>query len=195
MSKKVSKEVILTDVRCGYVFLANPNKHGKYSVQPLLARGSAQYKKAMLCMKSVFVEAFGEDEWARKGRYQLAIRDGDNDAVNSGDPKEGEEYRDHFFFNAKNNKKPAIRNKHNQPATEEEIEELARSGNWFHVKIAFVSHPKHDDGGKAGVAAYIQSVMLRKAGEPLGGTMADDGSDFEEFAEEGGTDEFDDDDL
>ncbi len=192
MSKKASKEVILTDVRCGFVFLANPNKDGKYALQPLLPRGSKQYKAAMGCLKSVFIEAFGEDEWARKGKYQLAIRDGDNDAVNGGDPKEGEEYRDHFFFNAKNNRKPAIRNKANQPASEEEIEELGRSGNWFHLKIAFVSHPPID-GGKPGVAAYVQSVMLRKAGEPLGGAMADNGSDFEEFAEaDDDSDDFDD---
>ena len=190
--KKASKKTILKDVRCSYVYLENANKDGKYSVQGLLQKGSTQYKQAFSAMKEVFIQAFGEQEWARKGYYNLALRDGDADPHAGGEPREGEEYRNHVFFNASNKRKPGIRNRKNQEPSESEMEELCFSGAYFHLSVTFASYPAID-GGKPGIGCYVNNVMLRQAGERLDGSVSA-ASEFEEFAEEGEeTDDFDDD--
>lgn len=180
---KASKKVILQNVRCSFVYLTNTNKNDKYSIQPLMEKGSENYKRAAAAQKQVFIDAFGEAAWKKKGSYNLAIRDGDADQKNGGEPRDGEEYRGMCFLNANSSKKPGIANKSNEPADEDDIEEYCYSGAYFHVSLNFYSFPKPDDGGKPGVAVGLSNVMLRKKGERLDGSMSAV-SEFAEFAEE-----------
>lgn len=190
---KASKKVILIDVRCSYVYLRDTNKNDKYSLQPLIEKGSANYKKAMATQKAVLEEAFGADAWKKKGKYKLAIRDGDADLENGGEPRDGEEYRNVVFFNANSGRKPGIVNRNNEPADKDELEEYCYSGAHFHVSVNFYAFPG-EEGGKPGIAVGLQNVMLRKKGDRLDGSVAAT-SEFAEFAEESDSDEFDDEDF
>lgn len=189
---KASKKIILQDVRCSYVYLKETNKNGKYSVQVLVEKGTDNYKKLMAAQKAVFIEAFGEEAWKKKGQYNLPVRDGDADQKNGGEPRDGEEFRNVVFANVNGNRKPGIVNKNNEPADEDDMTEYCYSGAYFHVSMNLYAFPKPDDGGKAGVAAGLGNVMLRKKGDRLDGSVAAT-SEFANFAEES-SDEFDDED-
>lgn len=192
---KASKKVILQDVRCSYVYLSDTNKNDKYSVQPLIEKGTANYKKAMQAQKDVFIEAFGEAAWKKKGQYNLALRDGDADEKNGGEARDGEEYRNVIFCNANSSRKPGIVNRSNEPADEDDLEEYAYSGAYYHVSLNFYAFPKPDDGGKPGIAVGLQNVMLRKKGDRLDGSVAAT-SEFADFAEESDSDDgFEDEDF
>ncbi len=191
--KKASKKVILKDVRCSYVYINNTNKHDKYGVQALLANGSPQLKKAQQTLKAVFCEAFGEAEWAKKGRYQICLRDGDNDAVNGGDAKDGDEYRGHWFMNASNKSKPGVVNRKLEEPTEMEMDELGFSGAYFNLSLTMSAHPAIDSG-KPGVACYLNNVQLNRAGDRLDGSVAAS-SEFEAFGSDDDDDGFGDDDF
>lgn len=189
---KASKKIILQDVRCSYVYLKETNKNGKYSVQVLVEKGTDNYKKLMAAQKAVFIEAFGEEAWKKKGQYNLPVRDGDADQKNGGEPRDGEEFRNVVFANVNGNRKPGIVNKNNEPADEDDMTEYCYSGAYFHVSMNLYAFPKPDDGGKAGVAAGLGNVMLRKKGDRLDGSVAAT-SEFAKFTEES-SDEFDDED-
>lgn len=191
--EKASKKVILQNVRCSYVYLESVNKNDKYSVQPLIEKDSANYKKIVAAQKEVFIQAFGEAAWKKKGSYNLAIRDGDADQKNGGEPRDGEEYRDVIFLNANSSRKPGIVNRKLEPADEDDMDEYAYSGAYFHVSINLYAFPQPEDGGKAGIAAGLGNVMLRKKGDRLDGSIAAT-SEFADFAEDS-DDDFDDDDL
>lgn len=191
---KASKKVILQDVRCSYVYLQDTNKNDKYSLQPLIEKGSANYKKIMAAQKEVFIEAFGEEAWKKKGQYNLPVRDGDADQKNGGEARDGEEYRNTVFLNVNGSRKPGVVNRSNEPADEDDMEEYGYSGAFFHVSINLYAFPKPDDGGKAGVAAGLGNVMLRKKGDRLDGSVAAT-SEFADFADESDDDEFEDEDF
>lgn len=192
---KANKKVILQDVKCSYVYLNKTNKNGKYSVQPLIEKGSANYKKIMQAQKEVLIEAFGEKAWKTKGKYKLAVRDGDADIENGGEPKEEEHYRDVVFLNVNNDKKPGVVNRRNEPATDEDIESYGYSGCYFHVSVNLYSFDsKKDDANKPGIGAGLVNVMLRKEGDRLDGSVSavDEFSEFAEDDEIDSSDEWDD---
>ena len=85
-----------------------------------------------------------------------------------------------YFFNANNKKKPGIRNRNNDPANPDEIQEYCYSGAYFHVSVDFYGF-KGD--GKDGVAVGLNYIMLRKPGDRLDGRSTAE-SDFAEFAED-----------
>lgn len=188
--KKSSQKVILQDVRCSYVCLSRTNKHGKYSLQPLIPKDSDNYKKIMSAQKKVLIDAFGADAWERKGKFKLPVRDGDADLFNGGEPREGDEYRDVVFLNANNAQLPGIVNRANEPADEQDLAELAYSGAYMHVSITLYAYSS-TDGGKDGIGAGLNNVMLRKKGDRLDGSVSAT-SEFSEFADSE-LDDFDDD--
>lgn len=183
---KASKKIILQDVRCSYVYLKETNKNDKYSVQVLVDKDSPNYKKLMSAQKEVFIEAFGEEAWKKKGQYNLPVRDGDADQKNGGEPRDGEEFRNAVFANVNGNRKPGIVNKNNEPADEVDMYEYCYSGAYFHISITLYSFPKPDDGGKPGIAAGLGNVMLRKKGDRLDGSLVatTEFADFVDFAED-----------
>lgn len=182
-------KIILQNVRCSYVFVQNPRKKeggedGKYGVQILLPKDDPQVKKLNSIVKKTLVEKFGEEATKKLGKFKLPVRDGD-------DERDGEEYEGVFFMNANSGKKPGIVNRNNEPADQDDIEELCYSGAYFHVSINVYAF-KSTDGGKPGVALGLNNLMLRKKGERLDGSV----SATSEFADFGSSDDdFDDDDF
>lgn len=190
---KTNKKVILQDVRASYVYLDKPNKNGKFSMQLLIDKKSPNYKRAMVCQQEALEEAFGADAWKKKGKYKLALRDGDADLENGGEARDGEEYHNVIFCNANNSRKPGVVNRNNEPADEDDMEKYAYSGAYFHASISFYSFAG-EDGSKPGIAVSLNNVMLRKAGPRLDGSTSAK-SEFEEFAEEGDDDDSEDEDF
>lgn len=189
---KASQKVILENVRGSYVYLDQVSaKSGKYGMQVLMDKDGAAYKKAKKAHDKVLAEAFGEKALKQPGKYKFALRDADEEG------REGAEYGNVIFFNANNNKKPGLVNRNNEPADADDIEEYCYSGAYFHVSVTFASYPARD-GGKPGVGAYVNNVMLRKKGERLDGSASatNDFADFADFADDvDESDDFDDDDL
>lgn len=181
MGNKVSKTVILKDTRCSFVFITNPNKSGKFQVQPLVEKDSALHKKLDKLQLKLLREAFGEK--AKPGKYKLPLRDGD-------DEREEEEYQGMMFFNANSGDAPGIVNRKGQPATEEDLKEMGYSGCYFHISCTWYNFDAQD-GGKPGIAVGLNNVMLREPGPRLDGRKSAE-SEFSEFADE--SDDWDDDD-
>lgn len=187
-------KIILQDVRCSYVYVAHQRKNkdngdpGGYGVQVLLAKNDPQLKKLNNLVKKVLTEKFGAEATKKLGKYKLPVRDGD-------DERDGEEYNGMMFMNANKSAKkgkPGLVNRNNEPADEDDIEELCYSGAYFHVSINIFAF-KATDGGKPGVGLGLNNVMLRKKGDRLDGSVAAT-SEFAEFGDDS-VDDFDDDDF
>lgn len=183
-------KMILQNVRCSYVFIQEPRmkengEKGNYSMQILLPKNDPQVKKVKKLIDQALEEKHGADAVKKKGRYKLPLRDGDEE-------RDGEEYEGMYFMNANGGKKPGIVNRENEPADQDDLEELCFSGAYFHVSVNFYGFAAKD-GGKPGVAVGLNNVMLRKKGERLDGSIAAT-SEFENFAEED-EDEFADEEL
>jgi len=184
-------KMVIQNVRCSYVYVANPRKDkedgssGGYGTQILLAKNDAQAKKLKGLIKKVLIEAVGEDAAKKLGKFKLPLRDGD-------DERDGEEYEGMYFMNANAGKKPGIVNRSNEPADQDDIEEYCYSGAYFHVSVNIYFF-KAKDGGKPGIALGLNNVMLRKKGDRLDGSVAAT-EDFADFADDGaGDDDFDED--
>lgn len=185
---KVSKKIILQDVRGSYVHILQPRKKddgtdGNYGMQVIIPKDHPQAEKLRKLQLLALKEAFGDKALKTKGKYKLPLRDGD-------DERDEEEYENCFFLNANGNRKPGIVNRNNEPADIDDIEELCYSGAYFHVSITLYAFPSRD-GGKPGIAVGLNNVMLRKAGDRLDGSTTA-ASDFADYAED--DDDFDDDD-
>ena len=182
-------KIILQNVRCSYVYVAQPRKNkedgssGGYGIQILLPKSDPQLKKLNSLVKKVLAEAKGEDALKKMGMYKLPVRDGDEE-------RDGEEYEGMMFMNANSGKKPGIVNKNNEPADQDDIEEYCYSGAYFHVSVN-VYFFKAKDGGKPGVALGLNNVMFRKKGDRLDGSV-NATSEFADFADD--SDDFGDDD-
>lgn len=187
--KKVSKKIILENVRCSYVFVDQPrdqkdddgNVTGKnYSIQPLIKKKSKLAKKLQKLQEQIAKEAFGEK--VKLGMLKMPLRDGDEE-------REGEEYEKHFFMNANGNRKPGIVNPQGEKADQDDIEELCYSGAYFHVSVNLYAFERK---GNKGVAVGLNNVMLVKEGERLdGATNAT--SEFADYAKDSDDDDGDDD--
>lgn len=186
---KASEKMVVQNVRGSYLFAVSPRKkdngdNGGYGVKVLIQKDDPQLKKLNALIKRVFIAAFGEAELKKKAKYKLPIRDAEEEG------EDGEEYENVVFFNANNKqRKPGIVNRNNEPADQEDIDELCYSGAYFHVSCNFYSFPAKD-GGKPGIAVGFNNLMLRKKGERLDGTSSAS-SDFENYADN--LEDFDDD--
>lgn len=181
-------KMILQNVRGSFVFVDQPRKKengeaGNYGMQVLLPKDDPQVKKFKKLVDQALEEKHGSQAVGKKGRFKLPLRDGDEE-------RDGEEYEGMYFFNANAGKRPGIVNRNNEPADQDDIEELCFSGAYFHVSINVYGFDAKD-GGKPGVAVGLNNVMLRKKGERLDGSVPAT-SDFQEYAEDG-DDDFDDD--
>ncbi len=182
-------KMILQNVRGSFVFVQQPRKNtdgtdGNYGIQVLISKDDPQVKKFEKLVDQALAEKHGEQAIKKKGRYKLPLRDGDEE-------RDGEEYENMYFFNANGGKKPGIVNRNNEPADQDDLEELCYSGAYFHISVNVYGF-EAKDGGKPGVAVGLNNVMLRKKGERLDGSVAAT-SEFADLAE--GDDDFEDDDL
>lgn len=178
-------KIILQNVRGSYVFVNSPRKKdngqdGGYSIQVLLPKNDPQVKKFKKLVDEALEEKHGAAAVAKKGRYKLPLRDGDEE-------RDTPEYEGMYFFNANSGRKPGIVNRNNEPADQDDIDEYCYSGAYFHVSVNLYGYDAKD-GGKPGVAVGLNNVMLRKKGERLDGTVAAT-NEFAEFAEENDDDD------
>lgn len=193
----MSVKLILKDVRCSYVFVHEPRPDSKndegdtvkggYGIQVLPEKGSADAKKIKKAIKQVLIDAVGEAKAKKLGKFKLPLRDGDEE-------RDGDEYDGYYFMNCNTYKgrKPGLVNRQNETPTEEDIEELCYSGAYFIVSITLY-YFDGSRGGKAGVGARLDNVMLRKKGERLDGAVAAR-DEFADYAEDSDDDDDDDDD-
>jgi len=93
-------------------------------------------------------------------------------------------------MNANSDRKPGIVNRNNEPADQDDIEELCYSGAYFHASVNFYGF-KAKDGSKPGVAVGLNNVMLRKKGDRLDGSVSAT-SEFADYAEGDSDDDIDD---
>ena len=180
-------KMILQNVRCSFVFVTQPRKKddgtdGKYGVQIVISKDDPQVKKFNKLVDQALEEKHGTQALKKKSRYKLPLRDGDEE-------RDGEEYENMYFFNANGGKKPGIVNRNNEPADQDDIDELCYSGAYFHISVNVYGFDAKD-GGKPGVAVGLNNVMLRKKGERLDGSVAAT-SEFEDYAEDGMDDDDD----
>jgi len=187
--KKQSKtSVVFKNVRCGYVYVARENKKGSWGIRVMIPNDDEkQIKNARRAIKAAAVAKFGSD--VKLGRLKTPLRDANAEEFDE------EFMQDIMFFNANSaDRKPGIVNRFNKPASKEEIDELCFSGAYFHVTVNFYGFSnKDDETGQTskGVAAGLGNVMLRKAGERIGGgTSATD--DFANYADDSDDDDMDD---
>ena len=179
-------KVILEKVRCSYVYIDKTNKHGKYSLQPLIEKGSALEKKFQKAVMEVLTDKFGEAAAKKLGKYKLPLRDGDEE-------RDGDEYQGMSFLNANSAKRPGILNKNKEEADQDDLEEYAYSGAIFNVSVNLYPF-ESTEGGKPGVAVGLNNVMLVKKAERLDGTVSAS-KEFEDFEVADEDDDFDDDEL
>lgn len=173
---KVSKKLILENVRCSYVNVVEKNQFGNYSIQPIIEKGTKQHKGIVKIVNDILSEAFGPESLKKKGRYKLPVRDGDDEIENN---DKGEEVANCIFFNANNSKrKPGVVKYYSaqdevKNADPDDIEELCFSGAYFNLSLSFYNFtPDKEKGGKPGVAVGLNSVMLLKKGKRLDGSVA-----------------------
>jgi hypothetical protein len=181
--KRVSETIILNNVRCSFVFATKTNKHEKYQIQPLIPKDSELAKKLKAAQTRIAKAAFGDA--VKAARLKLPLRDGDEE-------RDGNEYEGMYFLNANSGNPPGIVNRFGKAASDVEIDEQCYSGAVFTVSISLYSFDSKD-GGKPGVAAGFNNLMLRGGkGERMDGRKSAV-SEFAEFTEDGDSDdEFDD---
>lgn len=173
-------KVIIENVRCSYVFVRerrksdDPNKEGKFSIQPIIPKDHPQIKQIKKAIKAAATEKFGD---VKMTMLKLPLRDGDEE-------RDSEEYNGCYFLNANSAKRPGIMNRDNQTPDLEDLEDYCYSGARFHVSVNFYAY---NFEGKKGVAVGLNNVMLVGKGERLdGSTSASD--DFKAYS----NDEFED---
>jgi len=186
--KKKSKTMVtFKNVKLGYVYAARQNKKGGYGVRVMIPNDDEkQLKAARRAIKAAAIAKFGSD--VKLGRMKTPLRDANEEEFDE------DFMKDIMFFNANGDKKPGIVNRFNKTASEKDIEELCYSGAIFHVTVNFYGFDAVDEetGQKSkGVAAGLGNIMLRSAGERIGGgTVATD--DFANYADESDDDDMDD---
>lgn len=192
----MAEKMTLENVRCSYVYILEPkkssgDKKGKFGIQPILdkKKDRDKIKEFQRKVRKVLVDKVGEEKAKKTGKYKLPLRDGDAD-------RDEPEYEGCFFVNVNGSekKRPGVVNRFNRPPSQEEIEEMCYSGATFTVSFNLFWFPAAEEGGKAGVGAGLNNVMLRKKGERLDGTISAE-NDFADYADdaeddEGGFDDF-----
>lgn len=169
------QKMIVKNVIGVYPFLTEPRKNqdgssGKYSLCCILKKDDPQIEQIKRAIVMVAKEKFGEK--VKLQAIKLPLRDGDAE-------KDGDEFKNSYFFNANSGNKPQIVNRFNEKATEQDLEEYCYSGATFHVSISFYAF---DNQGNRGVACGLNNVMLRKKTEHIGGGASAQ-SEFAEFAD------------
>lgn len=192
MSEKSTK-VVLRKVRGSYVYADKPNKNGKYGIKVLIPKkDKVQLAAIRKAIKLAAEKKFGSD--VKLARLKTPLRDPEEEEF------DGKEYKGMMFFNANSStKRPGIaivRNGRPEPADEDDIEEYCYSGAYFTVSVTFYGfEPKPGEGGKPGVAAGFNNLLIGKHGERLDGTIAasDDFADYADDFDADDDEDFDDD--
>lgn len=153
--------------------------NGKFMTNVLIPKEEKETVKAIKEAIEAGKKLAIVSKWGGKEpkKLDLPLRDGDE--------KDDEVYADHFYVNAKCNKRPGIVGKNKQPIVDEEE---MYSGVWAVVSVTFYGY---DVSGNRGVACGLNNVMKFKDDAPLGGRVSAE----TDFADVDFGDDFDDDDL
>ena len=175
-----NSKMILQNVRCAFISIDRPKRGsmgGKYSVQIILPNSDKQLAAMRSKAKDVALEEFGS---SALGKVTMPFRNGDTE-------REEAHYKGTHYMSANSPRKPGIVNRFNIPATDEDMEELAYSGAYYHLSVTLFTYVNE---GKKGVGVGLNHVMLLGGGQRLDGrtTAAED---FASLAES--PDGFDDD--
>ena len=179
-------KLILKNVRASFLKVITPrettddegNVKKNYEICIIIKKKDPQAKLVDRMAKYFARAEFGQN--VKFGRLKMIPRDGDEE-------RDGEEFEDTVFFNARSKLKPGIINRYGQEPTQEELDELCVSGCYFNVSVKIFPY-RHAAGN--GVSAQLHNIMLWEEGERLDG-HASASKDFEGMTEESPDDDFD----
>lgn len=165
MNKKARKDVTVVNVRGRYLNLLEANDNDKYQMQLIIPKDHDQMGALREAIANVSKEAFGES--VNLKTLAKPLRDADKETEELG-KNHGEAAEGCMIMNARNGRQPKIvvgEGGKRRLATEAELKALCYDGAYFHVSVTFFPY---DTEGNRGIGAGLNSVMLYKAGDPLG---------------------------
>lgn len=163
--------VIFGPCRLSYVhvfekYSPEDGSEGKYQTNILIPKSEKKTIKVLQDAIQAAKKAAITSKWSGKEpkKLDMPLRDGDE--------KDDEVYEDHFYLNAKSNKRPGIVDRNREPITDEEE---VYSGCWAIVSVTFYGY---DVSGNRGVACALNNIMKWKDDEAFGGQVSAE-TDFE----------------
>ncbi|PHS61163.1 MAG: hypothetical protein COB09_18410 [Thalassobium sp.] len=170
-------------VRSSFMFVRElqEDEHGnkKCKTGILLPKSdTATFKKMVKAVNAAGQKKFGSKFNVKTTNKNVPFRDGDKLAKDP-DSSVGKEAKGHWVLTAIGYKLPDIQNRKNEKIIDDdEIEETARSGNYFLISVTFKGFEK---GGNSGVRTELNNIMYVKEGEALDGSMSGE-DEFREHA-------------
>lgn len=127
---------------------------------------------------------FGKEVKVKGRKFSYPLRDGDEELEDG--ELEGDQYKKHYFLNARSYKLPQIADDEGKRVIDnDELDEIVVSGFHYHFSITFKGFEVE---GNKGVRVELNNIMYVKEGERLdGGTSAEE--DFAEFANDSDDDD------
>jgi len=170
----MSTKVVTGTVRFTYFSALSARKNemnGKeeFSTQVLVPKSDTETVKALKAAAKAALDAKFGDKIPPK--IKSPLRDGDTETKGDGSLL-GDEYKGHFFFNAKAQKKPgAVDSNGNDLIGKDDIV----SGDFGRLSLNAYAY---DQAGNRGVSFGINHIMLEKKGTPLGIAKSSAADDF-----------------
>ena len=170
-------------VRSSFMFVRElqEDEHGnkKCKTGILLPKSDkATFKKMVKAVNAAGQKKFGSKFNVKNTNKNVPFRDGDKLAKDP-DSSVGKEAKGHWVLTAIGYKLPDIQSRKNEKIIDDdEIEEVARSGNYFLISVTFKGFEK---GGNSGVRTELNNIMFVKEGDPLDGSMSGE-DEFKEHA-------------
>lgn len=170
----MSTKVVTGTVRFSYFSALSArinemNGKEEFSTQVLVPKSDTETVKALKAAAKAALDAKFGDKIPPK--IKSPLRDGDTETKGDGSSL-GEEYKGHFFFNAKAQKKPgAVDSNGNDLIGKDDIV----SGDYGRLSLNAYAY---DQAGNRGVSFGINHIMLEKKGTPLGVAKSSAADDF-----------------
>ncbi|MCH8821309.1 DUF2815 family protein [Patescibacteria group bacterium] len=193
MTKQNPAKVITGKCRSTFMFTEElrpdekyPDRAHRCSTGILISKKDKNTIKAIeKAIKAAAIKKFGADIKVKSRKFDYPLHDGD-EALEDGD-RDGEEYKNHYYLNAKAYKIPGLVDTDAQKVPFDEREEYINSGNYYYFSIVFKGF---DVDGNKGVRVEINNMMFIKEGESLDGRASAE----DDFSSYGGGDDDDEDD-
>lgn len=174
----MATKVVIGEVRMAYPHLFEPWK-------PEASEGAAKYGFTILIPKSAtkiveqvknaIKEAYTDavpSRWGNKKPAQWFNPLQDGDAPKKDGESRGEEFKGHWFINAKSSSRPGVVDARRQPIlSDEEV----YGGCYCYVSIAFAGY---NNSGSFGISCFLNNVMKTRDGEHLGAGKTTAEEDF-----------------
>lgn len=172
-----SSSGIKTDIgRFSYFFCSKPNKEGKYSTCFIFPKANKdKFKNVAQAIINSAAAKHGKDMSKWPKTLKCPVRDGDEE-------RDGDEFKESFFFNCGTNRVPGVVDKNLKPIMEESE---AYSGCYGRLSVNFYYFDKE---GSKGVGCGLNNVMITKKGERIDGYVTAE-NDFSDFSNDDNDDE------